>query len=523
MVRRLSAVWFADIVGYTALSNIDEEAAIGLVGMLQALSRHIVEKEYGGRVVKYIGDAVLAEFASTDSAVRSAIAVQERYIAAAEATGRPSMLRIGVHLGEVIKTPDGDIYGDGVNTASRLQGQASPGKVLISEDVWRQLRMRTEFHFQSLGEVELKGITARVAVFDVLFGGEAAVASSKSTANANAPKSAYAPGQGSVQVHAPVGGDSEENQLAPPAQPRPAARYTAAARPVAAVPRPARAKMLIGASVVALLVGGGSAATYLMMNVRRPADVGATEPDGSGVEDVAGDTSDLAAPSAESRMGAPGTEPVSAPPPERAAASPAQEHPPTQTGSGGNVTGETRAAAARPGDVEVRAGAPSSSQRGAASAAASGSAPPPPQPTGAPLIEPPASSAPGGTSPLSGVADPMLERELAIEQAVAALGEFARAVQEQSRSELSGPYRLRAADMAPLEQVFGSASGAIRAEVLNPRVRRIDAAGAEIDFLLILGFLDRQGAQQSFPLPFRAFVARQTTGWRITTVQALIG
>lgn len=165
--RRLSAVWFADIVGYTTLSRIDEPAALRLVDVLQRLSREIVEG-HDGRVVKLMGDAVLAEFGSTDSAVRAAVALQERYVAAAKDSGQASQLRIGVHLGEVTAAADGDLYGDGINTAARLHHEAVPGQVIISEDVWRLLRQRPEFRFASLGAVELKGITTRVEIYDVL-------------------------------------------------------------------------------------------------------------------------------------------------------------------------------------------------------------------------------------------------------------------------------------------------------------------------------------------------------------------
>jgi class 3 adenylate cyclase/TolB-like protein len=168
--RRLSAVFFADIVGFTALASKDEAAAMRLVNALQRLSKKVVEQTYHGRVVKFIGDAALAEFSSTDAAVRAAIALQEEYAREATAMGASPLLRTGVHLGEVIRSPDGDIYGDGVNTASRLQGEAEPGHIIVSEDVWRQLRPRTEFQFSSLGEVELRGIAARVAVFDVAVG-----------------------------------------------------------------------------------------------------------------------------------------------------------------------------------------------------------------------------------------------------------------------------------------------------------------------------------------------------------------
>ena len=173
--RRLSAIWFADIVGYSELSTHDEPAAMRLVDLLQGLCRDIVTT-YEGRVVKFIGDACLAEFASTDSAVRSAVSLQERFVAEGAASGQSAQLRIGVHLGEVTATPDGDLYGDGINTASRLHHKAEPGRVVISEDVWRVLRQRPEFRFAPLGAVELRGITTRVEVYDVLFGSRAALA-----------------------------------------------------------------------------------------------------------------------------------------------------------------------------------------------------------------------------------------------------------------------------------------------------------------------------------------------------------
>ena len=101
-VRRLSAVFFADIVGYTALAAKDETLALQLVALFQESARQCVEEEYGGRVVKFIGDAALAEFSSTDAAVRAALALQEHYGRAAEAVAGSPLLRTAVHLGEVI-------------------------------------------------------------------------------------------------------------------------------------------------------------------------------------------------------------------------------------------------------------------------------------------------------------------------------------------------------------------------------------------------------------------------------------
>jgi class 3 adenylate cyclase/TolB-like protein len=156
-VRRLAAIWFADIVGYTRLSSVDENTALLLVTVLQQLAREEVQAR-GGRVVKFIGDAVLAEFNSTDAALRGAIALRDSFANASAATGAPSTLRIGVHVGDVLGTSDGDLYGDSVNLASRVQGAAAPGHVCVTQDVWHQLRQRRDFRFESVGEQELKGL-----------------------------------------------------------------------------------------------------------------------------------------------------------------------------------------------------------------------------------------------------------------------------------------------------------------------------------------------------------------------------
>lgn len=171
-MRRLAAVWFADLVGYTALSARDEAAALRLVALFQGLSRTLVG-EHGGRIVKFVGDAVLAEFGSAEAAVQSALALDASLRDASHEAGLPASLRTGVHLGELTFAPDGDVYGDGVNVAARLQTEAAIGRVLVSEDVWRQLRGRRDFRFSSLGELELRGISARVAVFDVAHEGGA--------------------------------------------------------------------------------------------------------------------------------------------------------------------------------------------------------------------------------------------------------------------------------------------------------------------------------------------------------------
>jgi class 3 adenylate cyclase/tetratricopeptide (TPR) repeat protein len=162
--HRLSAVWFADIVGYSGLAGEDEAAALHLVDLLQALSRDAVGRR-GGRIVKFMGDGALAEFPSTEAAVRAAHALMAAFASRSREAGREGTLRIGVHVGDVAAGQDGDLYGDGVNVAARLQAEAEPGQVLVSEDVWRQLRPRREFGFTPLGERSLKGMATRVAVY----------------------------------------------------------------------------------------------------------------------------------------------------------------------------------------------------------------------------------------------------------------------------------------------------------------------------------------------------------------------
>jgi class 3 adenylate cyclase/tetratricopeptide (TPR) repeat protein len=156
--RHLAAVWFADIAGYTSLSEQNEGEAVRLAHAFQRAARAVADR-FGGRIVKSMGDGALAEFSSTEMAARSAHALHGAFAAAAEEAGLEiGGLRVGVHVGDVAVTDDGDLYGDGVNVASRIQSAAVPGEVWVSEDVWRQLRRRPELKFEPRGEHELKGI-----------------------------------------------------------------------------------------------------------------------------------------------------------------------------------------------------------------------------------------------------------------------------------------------------------------------------------------------------------------------------
>jgi adenylate cyclase len=168
--HHLAAVWFADLVGYTALSETNEGEAIRAVSRFQAVVRAVVQT-HGGRVVKFLGDGALAEFPSTEQAVRSADTLRADLTRVADAEGLGVReMRIGVHVGDVAATEDGDLYGDGVNVASRIQAAADPGEVWVSEDVRRQLRQRPELRFASRGERTLKGLRSPIELHAVGIG-----------------------------------------------------------------------------------------------------------------------------------------------------------------------------------------------------------------------------------------------------------------------------------------------------------------------------------------------------------------
>lgn len=157
MRRTLVALWFADIAGYSEHSAKDESGALRLVELLQTVSRETVTR-YSGRVVKFLGDAVLAEFPSAELAVFSAAALSRQYEQQSASIGQGGLVRVGVHLGDVAVAPDGDVYGDTVNAAARIQEAAAPGQVVVSQDIRRQLRSRPGFRFEDLGQHSLKGI-----------------------------------------------------------------------------------------------------------------------------------------------------------------------------------------------------------------------------------------------------------------------------------------------------------------------------------------------------------------------------
>jgi adenylate cyclase len=164
--RRLAAILAADVVGYSALMQRAEEATYA---EFELLKREVIEpglSRYDGRLIKTTGDGALAEFASPSAAVRCAVEIQESI-----ASGRSSLkLRIGVNLGEVIVGADGDLFGDGINIAVRLEGVADPSGILISEKVYNEVEGKLDAGFEDRGEQQLKNIAKPVRAFAVRVG-----------------------------------------------------------------------------------------------------------------------------------------------------------------------------------------------------------------------------------------------------------------------------------------------------------------------------------------------------------------
>jgi adenylate cyclase len=176
--RRLAAILAADVVGYSALMQRAEEATYA---EFERLKREVIEpglSRHDGRLIKTTGDGALAEFASPSAAVRCSVEIQEGI-----ASGRSSLkLRIGVNLGEVIVGADGDLFGDGINIAVRLEGGADPGGILISEKVYSEVEGKLDAGFEDRGEQQLKNIAKPVRAFAVRAGAFSALSDRLSAA-----------------------------------------------------------------------------------------------------------------------------------------------------------------------------------------------------------------------------------------------------------------------------------------------------------------------------------------------------
>jgi adenylate cyclase len=171
--RRLAAILAADVAGYSRLMGVDEE---GTLAALKACRRELIDpkiSEHRGRIVKTTGDGALVEFASAVDATRCAMEIQhamaERNASIPE--DRRVEFRIGINVGDII-IDEGDIYGDGVNIAARVEALASRGAICISDNAYQQVKGKLTLNVSDMGEQQLKNIAERVHVYRVELGGE---------------------------------------------------------------------------------------------------------------------------------------------------------------------------------------------------------------------------------------------------------------------------------------------------------------------------------------------------------------
>src|SRR6201997_5520084 len=170
--RKIAAILAADVVGYSKLTAIDEDRTLA---RLRALRSDLIDPTialHHGRIVKRTGDGALIEFRSVVEAVRCAIEVQNGMLErnAGLTPDRRIDFRIGIHLGDIVEESDGDLMGDGVNIAARLEGIARPGTICLSEDAYRQVKSRLDLAVTALEPTQLKNIAEPVRAYSLQVG-----------------------------------------------------------------------------------------------------------------------------------------------------------------------------------------------------------------------------------------------------------------------------------------------------------------------------------------------------------------
>ena len=174
--RKLAAILAADVVGYSRLAGADEDRTLA---RLRALRSDLIDPTiavHHGRVVKRTGDGALVEFRSVVDAVRCAIEVQNGMVErnAGLPAERRIEFRIGIHLGDVVEESDGDLMGDGVNIAARIEAIAHPGGISLSHAAFEQVRDKVAQNFVDRGEQSLKNIARPIRVHALVLANAAA-------------------------------------------------------------------------------------------------------------------------------------------------------------------------------------------------------------------------------------------------------------------------------------------------------------------------------------------------------------
>ena len=169
---KIAAILVADVVGYSRRAGADEE---GTLARLRTLRSDLIDPAvaaHRGRIVKRTGDGSLIEFRSVVDAVRCALEVQHAMVErnAGVARDKRMQFRIGIHLGDVVEESDGDLMGDGVNIAARLEGISEPGGICLSEQAYWQVKGRLDLAVTDLGQTQLKNIADPIRVYSLEVG-----------------------------------------------------------------------------------------------------------------------------------------------------------------------------------------------------------------------------------------------------------------------------------------------------------------------------------------------------------------
>ena len=210
--RKLAAILVADVVGYSRLAGADEDRTLA---RLRGLRSDLIDPAiavHHGRIVKRTGDGIIIEFRSIVDAARCAVEVQTGMVErnAGLPPERRIEFRVGVHLGDVVEESDGDLMGNGVNIAARIEGIAAPGEICLSEDAYRQVKGRLDLAVRDLGPTQLKNIAEPIRVYS-LDVGMPAVAKPAPTP---APEKSAPPRLSMVVLpFANIGGDPEQEHF----------------------------------------------------------------------------------------------------------------------------------------------------------------------------------------------------------------------------------------------------------------------------------------------------------------------
>jgi adenylate cyclase len=170
--RKLAAILVSDVVGYSRLTGADEDR---ILARLRALRSDLIDPTiavHHGRVVKRTGDGAIVEFRSVVDAVNCALEIQRAMVERNAGVARDNRIefRIGIHLGDVVEESDGDLMGDGVNIAARIESICNPGAICLSEDAYRQVKGRLDLAVSDLGPTELKNIAEPIRVYSLEVG-----------------------------------------------------------------------------------------------------------------------------------------------------------------------------------------------------------------------------------------------------------------------------------------------------------------------------------------------------------------